>query len=113
MSIENVKRAALACCAPEHRANVRFVGPARRRFSTRLTIENMESANMYDFCTKIYPAQTFIRHTNTNGEMSTASRLDVYVPTGLAMHLFLIYRTLFAGAGASFALAAFILNSRN
>jgi hypothetical protein len=110
--LNHVKSAALACCALEHRANVRFVGPKRRRFSTRITIENLESSNMYDFCNAIYPSQCFIRHSGSGNELSTASRVDVYVPIGIALHLYFMYRGLYALSIASFGLAVYIMNKR-
>jgi hypothetical protein len=62
--------------------------------------------NLYDFSNKIFPAQAFIRIANA--ELTTASRLDVYIPNSFAMHFFLIYRMMFVLAGACFGMAAYI-----
>ena len=111
-SVESVKRAALEHCSPGYRQNIRFAPPCRRRFSTRLTIENLESVNIFKFSSAIYPAQAFIKHTGTNSELATASRVDVYIPRGLATHLFLLYRFLFLCSISSFGLAVWIVNKK-
>jgi hypothetical protein len=111
VSVERIKRACIEICQPESRSGVRFVGPKNRRFSTRLTVENLEGANLGKLCAAVFPAMVFLRQT-TGADITTASRIDVYIPGGAALHLFIAYRTLYMAAFALAAGCAYLLSKK-
>ena len=109
--MERIKTAALAACSSEHRGGVRFLGPVRRRYSLRMTIENLDGVNMAALCSAVSPAVVFLRHASP-GDAGVSSRVDVYLPHGTAMHLYLACRALYAAAIGCAALAGFIVFQR-
>jgi len=102
--VERVKRACLQSCSPDARGGVRFLGPKKRRFSNRLTVENLEGVDMGKLCASVSPAVVFLRQTAA-ADLTTASRIDVYIPAGAAKHLCVMYRMLFAASAACGLLA--------
>ena len=110
--VERFKRTCLDLCPCDLRGGVRFVGPRRRRYSTRLTVENLDGVDMALLCKRLEPAVVYMRHASA-AEVAVSSRIDVYVPVGFTLHLFLIYRTLYALACAAAGLGAFIVFKRS
>jgi hypothetical protein len=112
LGIERVKRTCLELCPIDLRGSVRFVGPRKRRYSTRLTVENLDGVDMALLCKRLEPAVVYVRHTSA-AEVAVSSRIDVYVPVGITVHLFLAYRIMYALACAAAGLGAFIVFKRS
>lgn len=73
---EALKRRAVGLCPPDVRCNVRFRGPETRRNFAKLTIENMDGADLRALVTAFPDCRFYIR---TSGEASSA--IDAYVPS--------------------------------
>lgn len=110
-SFEHIRRTALKLCNAADRGGVRFIGPKRRRYSSKVTIENAEGMDMGEFCARIKPSVVFLRLT-TGADLSTASRLDVYVPGGLAAYAGSLSRAMYAISAGALGLAMTILLQR-
>jgi hypothetical protein len=106
--MEKVRRVALELCNPADRGGVRFVGPKKRKHSEKLTVENLEGVDLGELCARLRPAVVFLRQT-TGSDLSTGSRLDIYVPSGAHAYAGFASQALFALSGASLAMAASML----
>jgi hypothetical protein len=106
--MEHIRRVALELCNPADRGGVRFVGPKKRRFSEKLTIENLEGADLGQLCARVRPAVVFLRQT-TGADLSVASRLDVYMPCGPAALVGALSRLCYAAAVGTLGMAVGIL----
>jgi len=106
--MEHIRRVALELCNPADRGGVRFVGPKKRRFSQKLTIENLEGADLGQLCARVRPAVVFLRQT-TGADLSVASRLDVYMPSGPAALVGALSRLCYAAAVGTLGMAVGIL----
>jgi hypothetical protein len=106
--MEHIRRVALELCNPADRGGVRFVGPKKRRFSQKLTIENLEGADLGQLCARVRPAVVFLRQT-TGADLSVASRLDVYIPSGPAALVGALSRLCYAAAVGTLGMAVGIL----
>lgn len=106
--MERVRRVSLELCAPSDRGGVRFVGPKKRRYSERITIENLEGADVGQLCARLRPAVVFLRLT-TGADASLGSRLDVYLPRGAALYAGALARACYAVSAGALALALGIL----
>ena len=109
--MENIRRIALELCSPGDRAGVRFIGPKKRKFSQMLTIENLEGADMSQFCDRVKPAVVFLRLT-TGADAALGSRIDVYLPSGTAAAVGALSRAAYAVSVAAFGFAVGILAKR-
>lgn len=109
--MERIKAEALAACTAEHRGGVRFFGPVRRRYSMRMTIENLDGVDMAKLCMAVSPAVVFLRHS-LPGDTGVSSRVDVYLPHGTALHLYVLCRFFYAASIGCAALAGFIVFQR-
>jgi hypothetical protein len=108
--MEKIRRVALELCNPGDRGGVRFVGPKKRKHSEKITIENLESVDLGELCTRVRPAVVFLRQT-TGADLSCGSRLDIYVPTGVSAYADLASRLLLGLSVASLAAAASIMKA--
>lgn len=102
--MERVRRVALELCNPSDRGGVRFVGPKKRKHSEKLTVENLEGVDMGRLCARVRPAVVFLRQA-AGADLSTGSRLDIYIPTGASAYAEAASRLLFGTAGVSLILA--------
>jgi hypothetical protein len=108
--MDRVRRVSLELCAPADRQGVRFTGPRRRRFSERITVENLESVDLGQLCARLRPAIVFLRLCSGD-DQALGSRIDVYVPRGAALYAVALSRLLYAVSAVSLALALAILMS--
>jgi len=109
--MERVRRVALELCTPAERGGVRFSGPKKRRFSEKITLENLEGVDLGELCARLRPAVVFLRQPT--GADQSGSRLDVYVPTGVAALAGWLSTACFAVSALSAALAVAILAQRS
>jgi len=106
--VRRVHRVALELCNAADRGGVRFSEPRKRRYSERVTVENLDGVDMGELCARLRPAIVFLRQT-TGADASLGSRLDVYIPRGAALFAGALSRLCYLASTASLALALAIL----
>jgi hypothetical protein len=112
LDIDSIKHRVLQLTPSENRSGVRFSNLKRRRFSYRITVENADAIEMNALCEKLAPCVVFLR-TPGAAEASVSSRIDIYIPLGLSLHLYLIYQALYTFAIACLTIATYIVIKRN